>query len=497
MGNKNRSKYSLLFGVFSQIIMIVIGLIIPRMYVINYGQDVHGILTTVQQLFCYIALIEAGIGVSALQSLYKYLSINDKNGINGILSATNIYYKKAGKLYFIILIIVSLLFPIIVKSSVPYYVILLVIFFSGIANAFSFYYYSKYLILMRAEGKNYLISMINLVVFILNNLAKILLLSLQVDIYLVMMICSFITISQMLYINYYVKKNYEWIDLTVPPNNSAFKESKHVLIHQISSLVLNNTDVFVISIFCDIKLVSIYGIYKLFMVNITTLIFQIKNSITFYLGQTFSGDINKYKKLIDIYNTYYTAIVFSIFSCVSVVFLPFLTIYTNGMNGNYVDRHLMMLFIVIELILATRDSMLITIDFAQHFKKTLWRSLVESFINLTVSLVLVSQYGLYGVLYGTIIALTLRTFDILIYSNKRILNRSCFFSFKILITNFFVFICLYFIFNKIALNIDSLLEIMFFGFVILCFNLITYFSINTLLNIKQSKYLIKEMFYRK
>ena len=64
------------------------------------------------------------------------------------------------------------------------------------------------------------------------------------------------------------------------------------------------------------------------------------------------------------------------------------------------------------------------INFAGHFQQTQWRSVLESAINLTVSIFLVSKIGIYGVLLGTIAALLYRTNDIIIYTNRKILNRS-------------------------------------------------------------------------
>ena len=49
---------------------------------------------------------------------------------------------------------------------------------------------------------------------------------------------------------------------------------------------------------------------------------------------------------------------------------------------------------------------------------------MESVINIVVSLACVFQFGIYGVLMGTIAALLYRTNDMIIYANKRVLGRS-------------------------------------------------------------------------
>ena len=49
--------------------------------------------------------------------------------------------------------------------------------------------------------------------------------------------------------------------------------------------------------------------------------------------------------------------------------------------------------------------------------------------------------GIYGVLLGTIIALLYRMNDIIIYANKKILNRSPWKTYRILLTYFLIFAC--------------------------------------------------------
>ncbi len=72
-----------------------------------------------------------------------------------------------------------------------------------------------------------------------------------------------------------------------------------------------------------------------------------------------------------------------------------------------------------------------TISFAQHFRQTQWRSVLESGINLSVSICAVlllrgrtELSGIYGVLIGTIAALLYRSNDMILYANRRILHRS-------------------------------------------------------------------------
>ena len=79
--------------------------------------------------------------------------------------------------YFCGLFLLSLIYPIFTKTeTISYITIFLVVFFSGIGNVVSFFFQGKYKILLTVEGKSYILSNINIIISILNHIAKIILL---------------------------------------------------------------------------------------------------------------------------------------------------------------------------------------------------------------------------------------------------------------------------------------------------------------------------------
>ena len=73
----NRIKYNLLSGIAYQVILIVIGFLLPRLYLENFGSEVNGVLSTIKQIFVYLSLLEAGIGLATTQALYKPVAQRD------------------------------------------------------------------------------------------------------------------------------------------------------------------------------------------------------------------------------------------------------------------------------------------------------------------------------------------------------------------------------------------------------------------------------------
>ena len=71
-----------------QVVIAVFGLVLPRLYLVNFGSEVNGLNSTIKNIFAYLSLLEAGVGLSAQYSLYGPVAKGDTGSINGILSAT-------------------------------------------------------------------------------------------------------------------------------------------------------------------------------------------------------------------------------------------------------------------------------------------------------------------------------------------------------------------------------------------------------------------------
>ena len=96
-----RSAYNVIFGILNQAVMIAAGILLPRLVLVNLGSESNGLLNSVNQIFTYFALLEAGVGTATLQALYGPVGCNDRDSINSILAATDRYYKRTGVIYLI------------------------------------------------------------------------------------------------------------------------------------------------------------------------------------------------------------------------------------------------------------------------------------------------------------------------------------------------------------------------------------------------------------
>ena len=501
MQNTKKIKYNLILGIASQALTIILGIIIPRLVLTNYGSEVNGLINSVTQIYSYIALIEAGVGTATVQALYRTIGKQDRDGTNAILAATNHYYHKTGILYLLCILIFSVLYPLIINTQIPTVTIVLIIIFNGLGNVINYFFQGKYTLLLQAEGKNYVRTSLDMFTQVFKNVAKIILISLGFDVIFVQAIAMAISLIQMSYITWYIRKNYHWINLKVEPDYQSISQSKNVLIHQISYLIFHNTDSIVLTVFCGLKTVSIYSMYSMLFSMVQNVLTTLSGSVTFVLGQAFHTNREKLLKLYDVYELYYMTCLFAVYSVANFFVLSFMKCYTAGVTDiNYIDPYLPLLFIATYLLVGGRSSCTQIINIAGHFKQTQNRSIWESIINLTVSLIAVQYFGIYGVLFGTIAALLYRTNDMIFYANHRILHRSVWHTYKRWIINISVFTMILFLNRYINLNLSSYKSIILYCIPYTVAVFIVFFGVVSFSELETSKFaitLIKRRFSNK
>lgn len=425
MTRQENSLKNLFYGLGSFVITTLISIIIPRLFLVSYGSEVNGLISSIKQIFAYFALLEAGVGGATLQALYGPMARNDHEEISSILSATNHFYRKTGFWYAVGVAVLAILYPICVKTDIPYYVIVGVILFQGEAGVLKYFVTSKLQLLMKVDGKTYIQTNLGTIFTIVSNIARIALMCLAADVLTVQAVFCIVDVLQVLLIIGYTRKHYSWLNLKATPNYRAIAQRNSVLVHQISGLIFNNTDTVILTFFCGLKTVSVYAMYNMLFGMVANVIGYISSSVSFAMGQIFNSDRQRYEKLQETYETYYLAISFSLFTIAYIFILPFLRLYTAGISDiNYIDKWLPILFVSYQVLNYGRNTSANIIDYAGHYSQTKWRSILESSINLVVSIVAVHFWGIYGVLIGTIAALLYRTNDIILYANLKIMKRS-------------------------------------------------------------------------
>ena len=102
-----RIRRNLASSLVYQVVLISLSFLLPRLYLENFGSEVNGVLSTIKQIFTYMCLLEAGVGLATTQALYRRIGENDYKSASEVLAATNSYYIKTGVVYLAIVLVIA------------------------------------------------------------------------------------------------------------------------------------------------------------------------------------------------------------------------------------------------------------------------------------------------------------------------------------------------------------------------------------------------------
>ena len=258
---------NILTNIISKLLTVFFAVLIPKLYIDYFGSEVNGLIFSVAGIFVYINLLEAGIGAASIQALYKPISERNQKKINGILSATDTYYKKAGIYFLACLSIVIFLYPLLIETPISFFTIVMVILLSGISSFLSFFIQGKYNVLLHADNKFYILTTISTVSNLLSNIIRIVLIIQGYDVITVQATFALVSILQLLAVHRYVKKRYPEVSFKAVPDNLAISQKSSVMVHQIAGVIFANTDVLIISAFLGLKEASVYMIYNMIFIQ--------------------------------------------------------------------------------------------------------------------------------------------------------------------------------------------------------------------------------------
>lgn len=439
-GKDSRIKHNLISSLVYQVVLIAVSFLLPRLYLENFGSEVNGVLSTIKQIFMYLTLLEAGVGLATTQALYKIIGKKDYGSASSVLAATKIYYVRTGVIYLAIVLVIAAVYSYVIPNSISGNVLFVIIMLYAIPSLFSYFVQAKYRILMEVDGRKYVINNSDTVLQILSNAAKIAVLLLTDSLILIQLVYCVISLGQLVFLYIYARRRYKWLDLKAVPDFTAVSQKNSVWVHQLSAMVFNNTDIILISVLCDFKAVSIYAIYNIFFSQVQNFITSVVSSFNFALGQMFHADREKFDRMFNVYEVFYITAAFIIYTLMAMFLLPLIQIYTSGItDAEYTNTSLLLLFALMNLAANAKMPANSVIEYSGEFEKTRSYAIWEMIINIVFSVAAILHMGICGAILGSVAALVYRGIVTIHYANKKILKRSLMCTYKIMICNGAVF----------------------------------------------------------
>lgn len=399
---------NLISGLFLHVINILSGFIIPRLILIGFGSSINGVTNSISQLLTYVALVEMGISNSAVIKLYEPFLGNDYQAVNTIVSEVKRKYNIAGVLYLGIVLLLSFTYPFAIKDQLPYDICVILFLIIGINGALDYLFIGKYKILLIANQKYYVYNVVRSISVLFVLISSVILYKHSASITTLKSMLIVFHIVEAILISAYCKHFYPQIDYK-DNKRVRFDQQRSALIVQLATVVTYNTDLITLTFFAgenSLVEVSVYSVYMLTYSVIVNSLLVIYNSFYPAFGkQIAQHNSEELLRKFDMYEYIYQIVLAVVYSVYAVSFHPFVRIYTSGVNdGNYNRFYTIILFWFAAYTAQIKDSSYIFINAAGKYKETCRFHVWEAVINISISIILVGRYGMFGVLIGTIIS---------------------------------------------------------------------------------------------
>lgn len=492
----NSTSLNVMTSFLGRVAALLSGLVVQRYILLTFGSTYNGLTSLINQVLAYLLLLEAGIGTASVQAFYKPLSEGDWNRVGGILKATDLSYRKSSFLLLAFLVGGAFLIPLSAAGEIDYVVAVLMTMLAGGASFVTYCFSAKYTALLTAERKLYISQIITIGITLLSSFLRVIALKNGCGIISVQAIHLGCICLQAILTVAYIKTRYPQLNHRFAPDFTAIKKRWNVLVHQIAGLIVTNTDILILSFSGSLGLVSIYGVYNLIYGQLGTAVQTVLlHAPQGNFGRLYAEDKKAFYRIYTVYEAACTVLLFFLASLAVLLTLPFIRLYTAGVEDvEYVRYWLPVLFVIIFLFNQVRIPALLTINISGSFSETQKGAIIESIINLSVSLILFcfTGLGMYGLLIGTICSFLYRTADVFRFVYRKILQRSMWRLFRLIGANLVCFGLLFYVFYIVfPVSVSSYSEWLAAAFVLAAIAFVSYFVFNLSFNFHDTAFALK------
>ena len=427
----------------NQIVSVICAFILPRMILKAYGSEVNGLVSSITQFLGIITFMDLGVGAVVQSSLYKPLSIHDNKEISMIISSADKFFKRLAMIIVLYVGILLFIYPQIVNNSFSILYTDTLIASMCISYFAQYFFGLKYQLLLIADQKGYIFYIVNTLTIIANNVVGILLISNGFSIQFVKLSTSLFLLVRPLVLQFYVKKNYD-IDRKIKYKSEPIKQKWSGMAQHIATVVLNSTDTIVLTLLSSLSYVSIYNVYYLVINGFNNLIISLTSGFLSLSGNLIS---KKEKELLNNFfdafeSLFHCGITFA-FGSIMVLIVPFVQIYTKEITDiNYNVPIFAVIITLANMIFCYRLPYNTLVKAAGHYRETQASAIIEMLLNIIISVIFVSRYGLIGVSIGTLVAMTYKTIYLVFYLKNNIIYRKISYFIKHILVDAICIICI-------------------------------------------------------
>lgn len=475
------SSVALFFYFFNLILQFVS----RKVFIDHLGTELLGLNTTALSILQCLNIAESGIGSAVAYTLYKPISEGDNCSINEIVSLNGWLYRIIGGIILAVSIVLMFFFPYFFRGlAVPLsyaYLSFGVLLFSALLG----YFLNYKQIFLTASQQDYKVQYSYKSVLIVKVLFQIVSISYLPNGYIWWCVCEFVfAILASLSLNHCIKKNCPNLITSISlgkKNRKKYsviiKKVKQLFFHKVSTLALTQTSPIIIYAFASLSMVAIYGNYSLVIAGITMFLNSLFNSMTPSIGNLLQQS-DKGRTLGVFAELMCVRFLMVSVCCITLyyAFDPFIELW---IGEDYILSSFIKWLILINFFFNTVRAVVDSFINALGLFQDIWAPIVEAILNIGLSILLGSQWGLSGIITGVIISQVLIVFlwkPYFLFSKGLKFNITFYIQRYVLsLISLFVTVCVvYFIHKYTQIEVDSWFKLILYTITIFISSFVVY-----------------------
>ncbi|AXT69681.1 polysaccharide biosynthesis protein [Vibrio sp. dhg] len=377
--------------------------VINKSFVVHLGMDNLGIMKLFTQLVAYLNLAELGVATASTYALYRPIEENDDAAISRILSTVSFFYKKVAIFVLIVgtavvFVLPLLLGQVIVEGEVY------VIWILYVVNVALSYSYAKFVILYTANQEYGYVRLVQGVCVLFFNILRLVAIIYYKS--FVAFVIFYLLENTVIYFIFRSRFiiNYKQVTNVKERQLSIYRDMKNIFWHKIAALAVYNTDLILLSIFTSLSVVAIYSSHIMVVNMVAMLVGIVIPVLSPRIGKFIAKNKGNNRKIFLRWKCY-NLVLFCIGLALSITtynsFTPFMNIW---MGPEFELSKFTVALIVMNLFFKLTRGITESFKSNYGFFDDIYVPVLECFVNLILSLLLVNIMGLNGVIIGTLVS---------------------------------------------------------------------------------------------
>ena len=113
----NTLRLNTLMSLALQLTTVICGFIVPWLILQNYGSDVNGVVSSINQFLQVIALLELGVGAVIQTAFYKPLAYKNNESVSAIYKSGSKFFRKIALILAVYVLVLIVIYPLMVANS--------------------------------------------------------------------------------------------------------------------------------------------------------------------------------------------------------------------------------------------------------------------------------------------------------------------------------------------------------------------------------------------